>query len=97
MLYRTADLSVNKLLTLSGSELSSPRWTKSQCAAFAAMVLHGEPELMDVTQGQLCRLSRSSAPTSNAHSLSPGVRTSPHDSESPAGTSEQLEWRPGHP
>jgi hypothetical protein len=99
MLYRTADLSVNKDFTLSGRELSSPKWTESQRAAFAAMVLHGELELTDVTQAQLRRLFRvSHAYFKRALALPRGsVRTWPHDRGSSAGTSEQLEWRPRHP
>ena len=58
MLYRTPDVSVKEVLTLSGRQLSSAKWTKSQRAAFAAMVLYGELELTDVTQSQLCRLFR---------------------------------------
>ncbi len=58
MLYRTPHACVKDVLSLSGRQLSSGKWTKSQRAALAAMVLHGELELMDVTQAQLCRLFR---------------------------------------
>jgi hypothetical protein len=99
MLYRTADLSVNKVLTLSGRELSPPKWTKSQRAAFAPMVLHGELELTDVTQAQLCRLSRVSHAYLKRTLALPwcSVSTWPRDCGSSAGTSEQLAWRPQHP
>ena len=56
MEYRTPEPSVKEVLILSGRQLSSTKWTKSQRAAFAAMVSHGELQLTDVTQSQLCRL-----------------------------------------
>jgi hypothetical protein len=56
MLYRTPQPSVKEAFTLTGRQLSSSKWTKSQRAAFAAMVLSGELELTDITQAQLCRL-----------------------------------------
>jgi hypothetical protein len=58
MRYRTPEPSVKEVLTLTGRQLSSNKWTKSQRAAFAAMVLSGELQLVDVTQAQLCRLFR---------------------------------------
>jgi hypothetical protein len=56
MLYRTPRASVKKVHGLTGRQLSSNKWTKSQRAALAAMVLHGELKLTDITQAHLCRL-----------------------------------------
>ena len=56
MLYRTPQASVKEVLTLRGRQLSSSKWTKSQRAALAAMVLRGELELIDVTQAQICKV-----------------------------------------
>jgi hypothetical protein len=56
MLYRTPKPSVKKILTLSGRQLSSKKWTKSQRAAFAAMAVRGEVKLAGLTLAQLCGL-----------------------------------------
>src|SRR5215831_7537925 len=56
MKYRTPEPSVKKVRILSARRLSSTKWTKSQRAALAAMVFHGELKLTDITQAQLCRL-----------------------------------------
>jgi hypothetical protein len=53
MLYRAPAVRVKQVLMLSCRQLSSSNWTKSQGAAFAATVLHGECELMDATQAPL--------------------------------------------
>jgi hypothetical protein len=56
MLYRTPQSSVKEVLTLTGRQLASNKLTKSQRAAFAAMVLSGELELTNITRAQICRL-----------------------------------------
>ena len=56
MLYRTLEPSVKEVLALSGRQLSSSKWTKSQRATLAAMVLRGELQLIDVTQAQICKV-----------------------------------------
>jgi hypothetical protein len=95
MLYRAPAVSVNHVLMLSGRQLSSSNWTKSQGAAFAAMVLHGKRELTDATQAQLCRslssLARLPQPRARASrrtALGQGSRFA-HDAELPPEPSEK--------
>ena len=53
----TPNLNVN-VPVISGREFARLDWTKSERAAFAAMVVLGERELDDLTREQICKVFR---------------------------------------